>query len=264
MTKKLTMNGENVFVDDSLNTLVPEGTYFHDAAIIPTVQYQVFGLDKVWFWDNEGQNYAFNKSTVSTIELKVVEGVNKTYYVVGSLDFGDEISEPVPTADWKVVDDFNSLPNDAVVGMICYTDTENEGTHTYVAKPVVATSFETTDDPDLTKVKGIITDDTTAPAGAAKGDVYYTEKPRYAEGTITTPYEFNKYGKEAAYSTVHVKLTPNETLAQTYPMAIITINGKEYDLKHKEFDLVMDKNYRISINWVWGEVVETFRIICDR
>jgi hypothetical protein len=46
-----------------------EGTHFFDATIIPTVQYQVYGLDNVWFWDNEGQNYTYNK-TNSQIEVK--------------------------------------------------------------------------------------------------------------------------------------------------------------------------------------------------
>lgn len=211
-----------------------KGTHFFDPTIIPTVQYQVYGLDNVWFWDNEGQNYSYNGGA-SSISIKVIESITitKTYY--GS--------------------------NKNVASSL--TDVQKAG----------ATKINSTSD---------------IPGDAAEGTYYYieSETPTYADGTTTTPYEFNKYGKEPNGKLVEVTITPNSTLANNYPGAIVTVNGKEHDLNYlasitsstsgnppvttytvgapKPIILVMDKDYRISINWVWGQVVETFRIICNR
>lgn len=216
MTKFVKDENDN-YVDNGLNVVKEEGTHFNDAAIIPTVQYQVFGLDNVWFWDNEGQNYTFDKSTVSTIKLQVVTGTSKTYYKVVS---GNE------TLSLEV----------------------------------------TTNADDIANAIGVIPNGNTVPSGAKAGDVFYTEADILspAEASNANPYEFNKYGKETIGNDILVTLTPNNTLKTTYPGAIITINGKEYDINHTTFKLYMDKDYRISINWAWGSVVETFRIICNR
>lgn len=216
MTKFVKDENDN-YVDNGLNVVKEEGTHFNDAAIIPTVQYQVFGLDNVWFWDNEGQNYTFDKSTVSTIKLQVVTGTSKTYY--------------------KVVSDNETLSLEV---------TTNAG--------------------DIANAIGVIPNGNTVPSGAKAGDVFYTEADILspAEASNANPYEFNKYGKETMGNDILVTLTPNNTLKTTYPGAIITINGKEYDINHTTFKLYMDKDYRISINWAWGSVVETFRIICNR
>ena len=216
MTKFVKDENDN-YVDNGLNVVKEEGTHFNDAAIIPTVQYQVFGLDNVWFWDNEGQNYTFDKSTVSTIKLQVVTGTSKTYY--------------------KVVSDNETLSLEV---------TTNAG--------------------DIANAIGVIPNENTVPSGAKAGDVFYTEADILspAEASNANPYEFNKYGKETMGNDILVTLTPNNTLKTTYPGAIITINGKEYDINHTTFKLYMDKDYRISINWSWGSVVETFRIICNR
>lgn len=215
---KFVKNGDGNYVDNGLNVVVEEGTHFNDAAIIPTVQYQVFGLDNVWFWDNEGQNYTFDKSTVSTINVKVITGseTTRTYYIVVD-DSGLKLQTLAePTEEQKAA---------------------------------------------ATKI-----DSATLPSGADENDVYYTEvtEDTYADDPITTPYEFNKYGKEETGVEVLVTLTPNADLKTSYPGAIITVNGKEYDINYTSFKLYMDKDYRISINWVWGSVVETFRIICNR
>lgn len=208
-------------VDDTLTEAkkqaAAENSVFFDANIIPTVQYQVFGLDNAWFWDDEGQNYTFS-GTASTINIKVITGttVNKTYYLVS----------------------------------------DNEGT-LGIAKIVEPTEEQ------IAAAQGPITDGTAVPEGAKANDVYYTEETEetYADSPITTPYEFNKYGKEDYCAKVLVTLTPNATLKTSYPGAIITINGEEHDINYNSFRLYMDKDYRISIHWIWGELVETFRII---
>jgi len=193
-----------------------KGTHFFDPTIIPTVQYQVYGLDNVWFWDNEGQNYSYNGGA-SSISIKVIESITitKTYYGSDKNEASD------------------------------LTDEQKSG----------ATKINSTND---------------IPEDAAEGTYYYIESENitYADGgsAVTTPYEFNKYGKEPNGKLVEVTITPNSTLANNYKGAIVTVNGKEHDLNYlnNPIILVMDKDYRISINWVWGQVVETFRIICNR
>lgn len=252
---KFVKNGDGNYVDNGLNVVVEKGTHFNDAAIIPTVQYQVFGLDNVWFWDNEGQNYTFDKSTVSTINVKVITGQTRTYKKVGTLSMGNTDAETGGTE----VDSLSSVPEGAKVGDLFYTVSENIRTY-----KVVTASFE---DPATEVTTGgteIANFTSGVPAGAVADDLYYTVQDTYAADSITAPYEFNKYGKEETGVEVLVTLTPNADLKTSYPGAIITVNGKEYDINHTSFKLYMDKDYRISINWVWGSVVETFRIICNR
>lgn len=222
-------------------------THFWDPTIIPTVQYQVFGLDNVWFWDNEGQNYTFDQNTNSSIKIQVVVGsrTNYTYYIV----------------------------------------VDNEGT----------LSLEEISDPtqeQIAAAKGKINSDTNIPTDAQADDIYYTEEVEDilspSEAEEVAPYEFNKYGKEEVGKVVVVSITPASALVNKFPGAIVTINGKEYDLGYlaqitsktttennvttttytvgdpKPIKLYMDKDYKISINWVWGSIVETFRIICNR
>ena len=182
------LNEEGVYVDyintdDEKEAITNgKGTQFFDAAIIPTVQYQVYGLDNVWFWDDEGQNYT-----------GVPEGSDISIQTVDSNSNGSETEEPDEGGDGE----------------------------------------------------GNEEEDTTS--------------------DVTTPYEFNKY--QSSYGKMaRVTITPSQTLKERYPYAVVTINGKEYDLKYlnNPIDLYMDKDYKISINWVWGSVVETFRIICNK
>lgn len=256
MTKFVKDDNDN-YVDNGLNVVKEKGTHFNDAAIIPTVQYQVFGLDNVWFWDNEGQNYTFDKSTVSTIDVKVITDQTRTYKKVGELSF----TTTDATTGGTSVASFDTVPENAKVGDLFYTLEDSEDPTSARTYKVITASFVNSD----ATTGGIeVASFDTVPAGAVADDLYYTVQDVYAENSITSPYEFNKYGKEETGVEVLVTLTPNNTLKTTYPGAIITINGKEYDINHTTFKLYMDKDYRISINWSWGSVVETFRIICNR
>lgn len=229
------------YSDEDLDKITSgTGTHFHDAAIIPTIQYQVFGIDKAWFWDNEGQNYSYSGLT-SSISIKVIDSitttVTKTYYdYLGETT--DSLTDEQKEAATRVTS-VDSIPSEATEGTYYYTETT-------------------------------------------------TEEVSYADEVVTSPYEFNKYGKEPNGKLVEVSITPNSTLVQSYPNAIVTVNGKEYDLSYlapitKDVDdsgttpvttytagdpnkivLYMNKDYRIAINWVWGEKVEVFRIICNR
>ena len=72
--------------------------------------------------------------------------------------------------------------------------------------------------------------------------------------------EANKYGY--AEGVVKVQITVSEQLAESYPAAIVNIDGKFYDLNYLEepIEFYMNKNHRISINWSEG-LIETFRVV---
>jgi hypothetical protein len=88
------LNDEGVYVDyintdDEKEAITSgKGTQFFDAAIIPTVPYQVYGLDNAWFWDDEGQNYT-GVPEGSDILVQTVVGTKKSYYSVNDLNDGD-------------------------------------------------------------------------------------------------------------------------------------------------------------------------------
>lgn len=303
---KFTPDASGNYVDDELNNKekAAKNSYFFDAAIIPTVQYQVFGLDNVWFWDNEGQNYSYSGGA-STIKIQLITSAIPTYKEVGDLTLsaasdvhegGTEIAS-FPAAD--------AAPNGAKVGdLYCTAEYKKVVEGAYVNATALDYQAATTANqvnvttgefPEASagnngkvyrlatyKVAGAKMSASTAnvggieltewpannnaPEGSKKGDLFYVVAYEYSpsEATASSPYEFNKYGKESLYSEILVTLELNDDLEDKYPGAIITINGKEYDIKHTTFKLYMNQDYRISINWVWGSVVETFRIICNR
>ena len=249
-----------------------EGTYFHDAAIIPTVMYQVYGIEKPWFWDDEGQNYNPINPNGSSIKIQVVTGTERTYYEVGELSLGDEVTglETAPKGGINVTeDDYPEDLTDYKVGDVFYKEVKGEpgAASTYKSKTVEAELTKVEGPSTVTSNKGLITDDTAAPEGSVEGDVYYTEtevlEPFKSPQDGLDPYEFNKYLGEA--KTIYVTIEPSETLAEQYPLAIVTVNGKEHDLAYlnNPIKLYMDKEYRISIQWSWGTIVETFRVLPD-
>ena len=66
--------------------------------------------------------------------------------------------------------------------------------------------------------------------------------------------------------TVEATFTVSEDLAALYPKAIVSIDGKEYTLGVLDSPITfyMNRDHRVSINWVCNELVETFRIIARR
>lgn len=258
-------------------------TYFVDAEIIPNVYYQIYGFDKVFCHDDEGANYSF--STVSTIKIQTVTGVERNYYQVGALS----LSEPVENQETApknaiMVDTLpESVPEDAKVGDVYCVEVEGEegADSTYSYKTVTAEFSENTldiddeHDYDIIRInfKGYIADNTIVPAGAKEGSVYCvvsevldptSEELDSAENA--EPYEYNKYGKIKPNSKIYVTLELNEALKSKYQDATINIDGKDYDLgiDGTAIDFIMNKDHKIQINWVYGKVVETFRFICNR
>lgn len=72
--------------------------------------------------------------------------------------------------------------------------------------------------------------------------------------------EANKYGY--AEGVVKVQITVSEQLAESYPAAIVNVDGKFYDLNYLKspIEFYMNKNHRISIDWSAG-LIETFRVV---
>ena len=76
-------------------------------------------------------------------------------------------------------------------------------------------------------------------------------------------YEVNKYGLTEDMEVVKVTITPSEKLKSQYPDALVSIDGKFYDLciLNSPIELSMNKDHKISIVWSTAELVESFRVI---
>lgn len=84
-----------------------------------------------------------------------------------------------------------------------------------------------------------------------------TLEPKYPN------YEVNKYGLTKDMEVVKVTISPSEKLKSQYPDALVSIDGKFYDLGilEKSIELYMDRDHKISIIWSTSELVESFRIV---
>lgn len=249
-------NEKKIYTEEEIN----QHASFFDAEIIPNVYYQVYGFDKVYCHDDEGANYGFDNENHSTIKIQVAK-TEATYYKVSALSFG---TAPEDAEGGTEVDDFESVPGNAKVGDLFYTVSDEQRTY----KIITAALETTTDQTEINNAKGQITDTTAAPAGAVAGDVYlYIEKTwEPAEPSAAEPYEYNKYGVITSNSEVKVELTLAQALISEYPTVTVNVDGKDYDkgTGTKTYIFTMSKDHRININWVYGEIVETFRITCNR
>lgn len=189
----------------------------YSADIIPSIAYQAYGINDVWFWDNEGLYYNFEAGEdvePSTIEVKAY--VPETSESEESGEEGGEGNDTTePTGD------------------------------------------------DTTEPTG---DDTTEPTDGEGGESEGEGEGEETEEETYENYEYNKYGKVKFGKTVQVTITPSAQLKEQYPYAVVKINGKEHDLAYLDNPIIlpMDRDYRISINWLWNRKVEVFRIICHR
>lgn len=77
----------------------------------------------------------------------------------------------------------------------------------------------------------------------------------------------NRFGY--ALGTVGVTITPNETMATNYPNAIVSIDGKEYDLGRLGnviYFVMTVKDHYVDIKWnpINPDITETIRIVANR
>ena len=73
-------------------------------------------------------------------------------------------------------------------------------------------------------------------------------------------------GELVSSDVVEVTITPSADLKKLHPGALVSIDGKEYTLGvlANPITLYMNRDHRISINWIHNELVETFLIIAKR
>ena len=97
-------------------------------------------------------------------------------------------------------------------------------------------------------------------------DVYYECTKVTVTPNSRTTLTLNPATELKSSDTVVATFTVSEDLAALYPKAIVSIDGKEYTLGVLDSPITfyMNRDHRVSINWIWNELVETFRIIARR
>lgn len=73
-------------------------------------------------------------------------------------------------------------------------------------------------------------------------------------------------GELVSSDTITATITASSDLADIHPQALVSIDGKEYTLGvlANPITLHMNRDHRISINWIHNELVETFLIVAKR
>lgn len=97
-------------------------------------------------------------------------------------------------------------------------------------------------------------------------DVYYECTKVTVTPNSRTTLTLDPATELKSSDTVVATFTVSEDLAALYPKAIVSIDGKEYTLGVLDSPITfyMNRDHRVSINWIWNELVETFRIIARR
>jgi hypothetical protein len=94
-----------------------------------------------------------------------------------------------------------------------------------------------------------------------------TETPNLTSTITIKKGSDNDYkGELVSSDVVEVTITPSADLKTLHPGALVSIDGKEYTLGvlTNPITLYMNRDHRISINWIHNELVETFLIIARR
>ncbi len=130
-----------------------------------------------------------------------------------------------------------------------------------------------TPDPDVT-YREVTSAPTTTTAGeqgeivVLKGDpdVYYECTNVTVTPNSRTILTLDPATELKSSDTVVATFTVSEDLEALYPNAIVSIDGKEYTLGVLDSPITfyMNRDHRVSINWICNELVETFRIIARR
>jgi hypothetical protein len=94
-----------------------------------------------------------------------------------------------------------------------------------------------------------------------------TETPNLTSTITIKKGSDNDYkGELVSSDVVEVTIAPSADLKTLHPGALVSIDGKEYTLGvlTNPITLYMNRDHRISINWIHNELVETFLIIARR
>jgi hypothetical protein len=102
-------------------------------------------------------------------------------------------------------------------------------------------------------------------------DVYYkcttiTNTPNAVSTIVITKGGETYTGELVSSDTITATITASSDLAALHPQALVSIDGKEYTLGvlANPITLHMNRDHRISINWIHNELVETFLIVAKR
>ena len=73
-------------------------------------------------------------------------------------------------------------------------------------------------------------------------------------------------GELVSSDTITVTIEASADLAALHPQALVSVDGKEYTLGvlANPITLHMNRDHRISINWIHNKLVETFLIVAKR
>lgn len=244
-------------------------TGWKDEETVNSIIYQVYSMGAFrGAYGDEEINYGFNP------------GINSTTYSFTTLsDYSGSYDRTV--AELPTISD-NTKPLDGYVeGEIVRVGTEN---YDWSAKS--ETKPEGVEDKDIHEVEALPEGDDIikdawyhVTTGVNEGYYQYVDGASYTYSQYTVTRVYNSAstiviakggetytGELVSSDTITVTITPSNDLKTLYSQALVSIDGKEYTLGvlANPITFHMNRDHRISINWVWNELVETFRIIARR
>ena len=179
---------------------------------------------------------------------------------------------------WKDEETVNSIVYQ-VYSMGAFRGAYGDEEINYDFNPGTRTTYTWEPKPNFTPVSGVTYREvTSAPTTTTAGeqdeivvlkgnpDVYYECTEITVTPNAKTTLTLDPATELKSSDTVVATFTVSEDLAALYPKAIVSIDGKEYTLGVLDSPITfyMNRDHRVSINWVWNELVETFRIIARR
>lgn len=243
-------------------------TGWKDGKIVPSVMYQVYGMNAFYGpYEDEKNAYTFTPGVKST-----------TYSFTTLSDYTGSYDRTV--AELPTISD-NTKPLDG------YTEGEvvRVGTENYGWTEKSATKPEGVADEDIHEVESLPTKDIIKDAwyhvttGNDEGYYQYVDKASYTYSKYTVTRTYNAVstiviakggetytGELVSSDTITATITPSNDLKTLHSQALVSIDGKEYTLGvlANPITLHMNRDHRISINWIHNELVETFLIVAKR
>jgi len=243
-------------------------TGWKDGKIVPSVMYQVYGMDAFYGpYEDEKNAYTFTPGVKST-----------TYSFTTLSDYTGSYNRTVATL--PTISDNTKPLGGYTEGEIVRVGNENYNwSAKREAKP------EGVADEDIHEVASLPTE------GIIKDAWYHVttgDNAGYYQYADSTPHTYHQYtvtreyndastiviekggktytGELVSSDTITATITPSKELKTLHSQALVSIDGKEYTLGvlANSITLHMNRDHRISINWIHNELVETFLIVAKR
>jgi hypothetical protein len=244
-------------------------TGWKDSKIVPSVMYQVYGMNAFYGpYEDEKNAYTFTPGVKST-----------TYSFTTLSDYTGSYNRTVATL--PTISDNTKPLNGYVEGEIVRVGAEN---YNWSAKSEAKP--EGVADEDIHEVESLPTGSSIikdawyhVTTGDNAGYYQYVDGASYTYSQYTVTRVYNEAstivitkggetytGELVSSDTITATITPSNDLKTLHPLALVSIDGKEYTLGvlANPITLHMNRDHRISINWIWNELVETFLIIARR